>query len=197
MTWLPQGIAKYFTREIAPPPKPQQTPYEMGFSGPAADMAKYFLSLEMQKGARDALRQGRPENMTALLNDLGPFSVVRLLTGAMVAHERGQIVSGALGDLTGEELKIAVAPLAPQKKREVLGETLVHAAKTGKMEQVDALVAAGADVNYNGGEPLRSVWGGNNFEMAAKLVNAGADTTFALEAAVFAARAKALSRPFS
>ncbi len=152
-------LKRVFGLEAAKPPAPPEpTSYEIGLSGPPEKTLQYFLSNEVQRGARDALKQGRPENFAALLTGLKPVVSVRFpISGTTIFHTRPQIIYDALGDLDGAYIKQSLAKATPDDRQQILDETLAYASQHYSKDRakVYALLMAGANPDFNDGLALR------------------------------------------
>lgn len=169
----------------APKPKPEPTHYDIGFSGTPAEAALYPFSLDAIKGATAALREGRSENIAAMLANLEESYPLKFgITGAVIYHPRGQVASFIFEHLNASEIKQAVATLPLEQKEAVLGEALADIAPANFASQMDALIGAGADVNYADGLALRGTAISMRTGAIQRLVNAGASFDIAIKAAV-------------
>lgn len=163
---------------------PEPTGYDVGFSGAPEDAALWPMDLEVIRGATDALREGRPENIAAMLGKLEEnYSVTFGITGAVINHPRGLVASFIFKDLNASEIKQSVATLPLKQKEAVLGEALADIAPGNMASRMDALIGAGADVNYADGLALRDTARSMRTGAVQRLVNAGASFDIAIKAA--------------
>ena len=168
----------------APKPKPEPTHYDIGFSGTPAEAELYPMSFDAIKGATAALREGRAENIAAMLANLKESYPLKFgFTGPVIYHPRGQVASFIFEHLNASEIKQAVATLPLEQKEAVLGEALAHLAPGNFGSRMDALIGAGADVNYAGGLALRNTSRSMRTGAVQRLVNAGASFNIAIKTA--------------
>ncbi|MEZ0226890.1 MAG: hypothetical protein ACAH83_20215 [Alphaproteobacteria bacterium] len=162
--------------------------YGLGLNGPASAAASGWPGHERQKGARDALRQGRPENIVAILDnlDLNSYEPSGIPGRVGRFYERGVVACRVLGDLDKGQVLQVMALVSPEKRQALLDETLAQAAAVNyaadapARAHIDVLIAAGANVDCNEGLPLRRAAIRGLTENVQKLHHAGADFKTAL-----------------
>ncbi len=171
--------------------EPQLNAYETGRSGATEAAAKLVSSRshrsDLVKGALEALKEGRPQNIAAMIEALPKCEIV-YLPHTMVPNfynGRDEMASGWLQQASVEEIKNVFALIPSEKRKELLDEMLIYALQeTARMNppiSFMTLLEAGADPDCRMGAPLRlcAYQGVAGAGKAQQLIAAGASVSIA------------------